>query len=115
MPRYKISRDVSGWTLPELYAGRFRGQFCAFWFDDMHWITSYYDAAGEELTCIFDARGEDDLRAHGRAANLPVTAIREVLQMDPPAMDEVTADGSAADLDRDAFFEAERGVSVTTE
>jgi hypothetical protein len=116
MPRYKMVRDVSGWSDGDLNAGRIRAQFCALWFDGMRWLTSYYDPAAEELTCIFDAEREDDLRAHALAADLPVPfAICEVIQILPAEEEEAPADGSMDRFDRAGFLEADRDIRVTAE
>jgi hypothetical protein len=88
MPRYKVERDVSGWSEDDLWAAALRATICAHWYEEMRWLTSYLDVERQRLSCIWDARSEEDVRAHAWSSGLPVTDVRAVRTIAPAALSE---------------------------
>jgi hypothetical protein len=51
----------------------------------VEWVESYI--ADDKTFCVYYAEDEERIRAHGREAGFPITAIREVRSMLDPTME----------------------------
>lgn len=91
MPLWIIERDMAGWTDEELDAAGIQAKLCILWYPGMQWIRSYYHRETGLMTCLYEARSEDDIRRHAHGANLPCDAIRLVEEIDPALVEEPPA------------------------
>lgn len=83
MPLFLIRRDLPGATEEDVDAGSYRAVACAFVYTNMRWVTSYWNRAGGELWCVYEAESAEQLVDHARRARIPCDEIREVTPLDP--------------------------------
>jgi hypothetical protein len=83
MPLFKIRRSLPGAVREDVDAAAYRALACAFNFEGMRWVTSYWDREGEEFHCIYEAQDAAQLAAHARRARIPCDDVCEVIEIGP--------------------------------
>jgi hypothetical protein len=78
MPLYQITRDFSGATGEDVMAAGLRAKMCVMWYPGMRWIETFFDAAREVTTCIYEAVSVEDVRTHSKISGIPCGEIIEV-------------------------------------
>jgi hypothetical protein len=83
VPLFLIRRDLPGAIEEDIRAGILRAVSCAFNFEGMKWVTSYWDRANGKAYCVYEAANEDQLRDHAERARVPCDEILSVLCIGP--------------------------------
>ena len=83
MPLYTVLRRFPGATETDLQAAAFRSLTCLPYHSGLAWLRSYWDAESEALTCIFEARSEEDIRFHAERASIPCDSVIQVQEFLP--------------------------------
>ncbi|MEX0783275.1 MAG: DUF4242 domain-containing protein [Dehalococcoidia bacterium] len=83
MPLYTVIRQFPGATRTDLDAAAFRSLTCLRYHDGLAWIRSYWNAAAEQLSCIYEAQNAEQIRFHARRADIPCDEIYEVEEVLP--------------------------------
>ena len=92
MSLFMIRRDVPGASRDDVDAAAYRAIACAFNFEGLHWVTSYWDEAAGRLSCIYEAEGAEQLADHARRARIPCDEVRPVLELGPGNYVDATAE-----------------------
>jgi hypothetical protein len=85
MALYLIRRDVENAGQEDVDAAAIRALSCAFNYEGLRWVSSYWDRAEGRLFCIYEAENEQQIIDHSAQARLPCDQIRPVQQIDPDA------------------------------
>ena len=82
MPLFLIRRDVQGADRGEIDAGAWRAVSCAYNFEGLKWISSYWDTEGGRVFCVYEAENADQIRMHSRLARIPCDEVTPVRELD---------------------------------
>lgn len=93
MPLFTVIRPFPGATKTDLDAAAFRSLTCLPYHRGLAWIRSYWNAAAEELRCIYEAQDPEQIRFHALRADIPCGEIHEVEEVLPT---DFTRDPSVA-------------------
>jgi hypothetical protein len=96
MPLFLIRRDVPGAGEEDIRAGIVRAVSCAFTFDGMRWVTSYWDSQNGKAYCVYEAENEEQIRVHAERARVPCDEISPVLCIGP---EDILAAASGTDAE----------------
>jgi uncharacterized protein DUF4242 len=83
MPLYSIRRELGKITRDELDASASRAIMCAYDFEGMRWVRSFWDPEAGNITCLYEAASAGDVREHARRARIPCNDVREVTEVMP--------------------------------
>ncbi len=83
MPLYTVIRRFPGASKTDLDAAAFRSLTCIRYHEGLAWIRSYWNAAAEELRCIYVAQDPEQIRFHAQRADIPCDEIYEVDEVLP--------------------------------
>jgi hypothetical protein len=83
MPLFLIRRNVPGACREDVDAAFLRAHSCAYSYDGLRWVTSYWDQEGEVIHCVWEAEDADQVRDHARRSRIPCDEVREVTQFSP--------------------------------
>ena len=83
MTLFAIERALPGATRDDIDAAGFRALSCAFNYPGLHWISTYWDRAGERTICIYEAQSADQIEDHSARARIPCDRISLVEHIDP--------------------------------
>ena len=83
MPLFLVRRHFPRATRADLDAASFRSLSCLMYHPGLAWIRSYWNAATETLTCVYQAEDEGQIRAHASRAAIPCQEISRVDEVDP--------------------------------
>lgn len=83
MPLYTIRRELPDTTPEDIDAAAARAVMCAYEFEGLRWLRSYWDAERQAMLCVYEAAGPDQVRDHARRARIPCDEIREVEEVLP--------------------------------
>jgi len=89
---WMIERDVSGWSDEDVETAGLRAKLCVLWYPNMEWVRSFYDRDAQQITCIYRAETEADIRMHALAAGLPCGAVAPIEEVLPTDLDDPTPD-----------------------
>ena len=82
MPLFLIRRDLGPASQADLDAASIRALSCAFNYDGLRWLTSYWDGT-DKIFCIYEALNEQQIIDHSAQSRIPCDEIRLVEQIDP--------------------------------
>lgn len=83
MPLYAIRRDLGQVTREELDASAYRAIMCAYDFEGMRWIRSFWDPEQGEIRCLYEAQDAAQVFEHARRSRIPCDDVREVIEISP--------------------------------
>lgn len=83
MALFSIRRNVGPQTRDEMDAAALRAIMCAFEYPGLRWIRSYWDQAGGQITCFYEATDAGQIRDHSRRSRIPCDDVREVVELGP--------------------------------
>jgi hypothetical protein len=83
MPLYAIRRELGTISRDELDASASRAIMCAYDFENMTWVRSFWDPEAGNITCLYEAASAEDIREHARRARIPCDDVREVTEVTP--------------------------------
>jgi len=83
MPLFMIKRKVPDATQEDVDAALFRAMACMFQFSGMKWLNTYWDRTNGQSYCVYEARDEEQIRAHASRAHIPCDEIWPVEGIDP--------------------------------
>jgi hypothetical protein len=83
MALFLIKRYVGEATQTEVDAAIFRAMSCAYQFDGMRWVTSYWDKEGGYTYCVYEAESKEHIQEHARRASLTCDEVFTVSQLGP--------------------------------
>jgi hypothetical protein len=83
MPLYSIRRDVPGATREDVDASAFRAVVCAYEYEGLRWIRSFWDEHKEQILCLYEALSPEQLEDHARRSRIPCDEVREVEELTP--------------------------------
>ncbi|HXG35895.1 MAG TPA: DUF4242 domain-containing protein [Dehalococcoidia bacterium] len=97
MPLYLVRRELPGATREDIDAASFRAIACAFTFEGLRWISSYWDADAGRIHCVYEAQSPQQIEDHSRRARIPCDEIRPVDQVLPEQYsEELAGQGNAS-------------------
>ncbi|HEU0075452.1 MAG TPA: nickel-binding protein [Dehalococcoidia bacterium] len=96
MSLFLIRRDVPTASEEDIRAGILRAVSCAFNFEGMRWVTSYWDRENERAYCVYEAQSAEQLRDHAERARVPCDEVLAVDCISPE--DLLTSAGTQAGL-----------------
>jgi hypothetical protein len=97
MALYLIRRNVPGIGKEDIDAASLRAISCAYSYEGLRWIQSYWDPEAGVMDCVWEAKDAEQVADHARRALLPCDEIREVRLITPgdfleePATETATA------------------------
>jgi hypothetical protein len=91
MALWLIERDLTGWSEQDRDAGGLQAKLCTYWYPEMTWLRSYFDRDTAHMTCLYQARSEQDIRDHARVAGIPCDRVHRVEEIDPALVEEPPA------------------------
>jgi hypothetical protein len=83
MPLYTIRRRLPGATREDVDAASVRALLCAYEYPGMTWVRSFWDRAGNELLCIYEAASPEQLKEHAERSRIPCDEVVEVTEFGP--------------------------------
>lgn len=83
MPLYAIRRDLGPITREELDASAYRAIMCAYDFEGLKWVRSFWDPEQGEIRCLYEAQDVAQVIEHARRSRIPCDDVREVIEIDP--------------------------------
>lgn len=83
MPLFEIRRRLGPVTRDELDAAAYRAIVCSYQFDDLKWLRSYWQQEMGEITCIYEAKDQSQIREHSLQSRIPCDQVREVTEVTP--------------------------------
>lgn len=95
MPLFFIRRSVSGATQEAIDAAAYRAIACALRYEGLHWITSYWDQAKNELHCVYEGISAEQIENHSRRARIPCDEVRPVMQVSPEQYTDMVVEQGA--------------------
>jgi hypothetical protein len=95
MPLFMIKRDVNGATPMDYDAAVFRAISCAYDFEGLRWVHSYWDRESGNSYCVYEAQSPEQLRQHSQRSHISCDEIYPVAQIVP----ESYAAGRSSELE----------------
>ncbi len=86
MTLFAIERALPGATRDDIDAAGFRALSCAFNYPGLHWMSTYWDRAGERTICIYEAQSAEQIEHHSARARIPCDRISPVEHIDPATL-----------------------------
>jgi hypothetical protein len=83
MPLFLIRRDVTGATQTDYDAGVFRAISCAYDYEGLRWIHSYWDREGGMSYCLYEARSIDQIKQHSQRSQIACDEVLPVSHVQP--------------------------------
>ena len=96
MALFLIRRDVRGSNQEDIDAGTWRAVSCAYNFDGLKWINSYWDVEGQRVFCVYEAESAEQIRMHSRLARISCEEVIPVGVIDPTKFMLSVDDGASA-------------------
>jgi hypothetical protein len=91
MPLYLIRRDLGNAGREDVDAAAIRALSCAYNYDGLRWIASYWHEPEGRTFCVYEAQNEQQIIDHSAQARMPCDEITPVQPIDPQAYNaEVT-------------------------
>jgi hypothetical protein len=83
MPLFLIKRAIPGATASDYDAAVFRAMSCAYEFDGLRWVTSYWDEDGGYSYCVYEAQDADQVEQHSHRAQIACDEVFPIVQVNP--------------------------------
>ena len=83
MPLYAIRRELGKISREELDASAYRAIMCAYEFENMTWVRSFWDPESGNITCLYEAATVEEIHEHARRSRIPCDDVREVIEVIP--------------------------------
>jgi hypothetical protein len=78
MALFLVKREVPKVSEDDLRAAILRAVSCAFNFEGMRWVTSYWDRDHGVAYCVYEAKSREQLQDHAERARIPCDEILAV-------------------------------------
>ncbi|HEX5142018.1 MAG TPA: nickel-binding protein [Dehalococcoidia bacterium] len=95
MPLFLIRRNVPGIGRADVDAAFLRAHSCAYSYEGLRWITSFWNQEEEVIHCVWEARDADQLRDHARRSRIPCDEVSEVIQFSPSEMPGIVQEAAS--------------------
>ena len=85
MALFLIKRDVRGATPTDYDAAAFRAISCAYDYEGLRWVHSYWDRESGFSYCVYEAQSIEQIRQHSQRAHIACDEVYPVSHMVPEA------------------------------
>jgi Nickel responsive protein SCO4226-like len=80
---FLIRRDLGHVSQEDVDAASIRALSCAYNYDGLRWLTSYWDEPHGQIFCIYEATDEQQIVEHSAQSRIPCNEITAVQQVNP--------------------------------
>jgi hypothetical protein len=87
MALFMIKRNVQGASPTDYDAAVFRAISCAYEFDGLRWVRSYWDRQSGYSYCIYEADSAEQIREHSTLSQIACDEVFQVTDIDPESYD----------------------------
>jgi hypothetical protein len=95
MPLFLIRRNVPGIGRADVDAAFLRAHSCAYSYEGLRWITTFWNQEEEVIHCVWEARDADQLRDHARRSRIPCDEDTEVTPFSPSEMPGIVQEAAS--------------------
>lgn len=78
-----VRRQLDPLTHSEFRAIALQAIMCAYEYEDMRWLRSYWSRGTDQLFCLFETRSHELVREHARRSRIPCDEVLDAVEVRP--------------------------------